>query len=170
MTRGLGKLDVPQFQEFETGDTESLKKRADGFNQKFCAEARKYGVDLPHGFYFSITLQSDAIILDSQFRYQMVLDGDYLRRVWDLADAKLVYQNAGKRRAAGWNALFGLPKAAEWAISMGSVFLFGYDGIVDDDLYQKLHEIEQAGIGKRRREGFGQVTVADAFHWEVNEL
>ena len=169
LTRGLGKLDVPQFREFETGNITSFKERVEGFNQKFCAEAQKHGVDLPHGFYFPITLQSDAILLDSQFRYQMILDSDYLRRVWDLADAKLVYQNAGQRRVIGWSALFGLPKAAEWAISMGSVFLFGYDGTTDDDFYQKFYEIEQMGIGKRRSEGFGQVTIADAFHWEVNE-
>ena len=124
---------------------------------------------MPHKFYFPITLQSDAILLDPQLRYQTALDSDYLYRVWDLADAKLVYQNAGQRRVIGWNGLFGLPKAAEWAISMGSVFLCEYDGVIDDCFYFKLYHIEQRGIGKRRTEGFGEVTIADAFHWEVNE-
>ena len=166
LTRGLGKLGISQFDKFDTDDRASFKERADTFNKKFHTQAQRYGVDLPHGFYFPITLQSDAILPDQQLRYQMALNEDYLR---DLADAKLVYQNAGQRRVTGWNALFGLPKSAEWAISMGSVFLFGYNGTTDGRFYQKLYDIEQTGIGKRRPEGFGQVTVADAFHWEVNE-
>ena len=169
LTRGLGKLGVPQFQEFNTDDMASFKEWADAFNQKCHTEAQAHCVDLPHQFYFSITLQSDAILLDPQLRYQTVLNSDYLHRVWNLSDVELVYQNAGQRRVIGWSALFGLPKAAEWAISMGSVFLFGYNGTVDDCFYQNLYEIEHAGIGKRRSEGFGQVTVADAFHWEMNE-
>ena len=170
LTRGLGKLGVPQIQAFEADDMASLKKRAGAFNEKFHIEAQRYGVDLLHEFYFPITLQSDAILLDHQLRYQMALDEDYLRDVWDLEDVALIYQNAGQRHIIGWNALLGLPKAAEWAISMGSVFLFGYNGTPDEHFYQKLYDIEQKGIGKRRSEGFGQVTIADAFHWEVNEL
>ena len=170
LTRGLGKLGVPHIQDFRTGDMAFLKKRTGAFNEKFHIEAQSYGIDLPHEFYFPFTLQSDTILLDHQFRYQMALDKDYLGGVWDLEDVTLVYQNAGQRRVIGWNALLGLPKAAEWAISMGSVFLFGYNGTPDERFYQKLYDIEQKGIGKRRSEGFGQVTVADTFHWEVSEL
>ena len=169
LTRGLGKLGVPQIRKFSPDDMESFKERTDTFNQKFHTEARTYGVNLSNQFYFPITLQSDAILLDSQLRYQMALYGDYLHRVWNIEDVELVYQNVGQRRVIGWNSLWGLPKAAEWAISMGSVFLFGYSRTTDNHFYQKLYNIEQTGIGKRRAEGFGQVTVADAFHWKVNE-
>ena len=62
-----------------------------------------------------------------QLRYQTALTGEYLHQVLNLGDATLVYQNASTRRVSGWNTLFGLPKAAEWAISMASVFLFGYN-------------------------------------------
>lgn len=169
LTRGLGKLSVPQFQEFRADDWKSLKARAEAFNRKFGCKAKMHGIELPHEFYFPLTLQSDAILPAPQFRYQMALDGDYLHRVWRLKGAELIYQNAGQRRVTGWNALFGLPRAVEWAISMGSVFLFGYGETPDCDFYRKLHEIEQSGIGERRSEGFGQVTVADDFHREVNE-
>lgn len=169
LTRGLGKLGIPQIQEFSTDDMASFKERVDAFNGKFHTEAQAHCVDLPHQFYFPITLQSDAIISDSQLRYQTALDGNYLHSVWNLSDVTFVYQNASQRRIIGWNALFGLPKAAEWAISMGSVFLFGYDGTTDDCFYQSLYDIEQKGIGKRRLEGFGEITVSDAFHGEVNE-
>lgn len=169
LTRGLGKLGVPQIQEFSIDDMASFKERVDAFNKKFHTEAQAHCVDLPHQFYFPITLQSDAILLDPQLRYQMAVDGDCLHRVWNLADVELVYQNASQRHVIGWNALFGLPKAAEWAISMGSVFLLRYNGTTDDCFYQSLYNIEQQGIGKRRLEGFGEVTVSDAFHWEVNE-
>ena len=169
LTRGLGKLGVPRIEELNHENMASFKERVSAFNQKFHTEAKTYGVDLPHQFYFPITLQSDAIISDPQLRYQTVLNGEYLHQVLDLADATLVYQNASTRRVFGWNALFGLPKAAELAISMGSVFLFGYNGAIDDAFYQNLYNIEQTGIGKRKLEGFGQVTVAETFHSEVNE-
>ena len=169
LTRGLGKLSVPQMQEFEPDDIMLFKQRVLAFNEKFHAQAKVYCVDLPHQFYFPITLQADAIICDAQLRYQLTLDGEYLHRFFKLADATLVYQNASQRRVMGWNTLFGLPKVAEWAISMASVFLFGYDGATDDRFYENLYHIEQTGIGRRKLEGFGQVTVADAFHWEVNE-
>ena len=169
LTRGLGKLGVPEIEEIDPENMASFKERINAFNQKFRTEAQAHCVDLPNQFYFPITLQSDAILPEVQLRYQTVLDGDYLQRIWNLSDVALVYQNTSTRRVIGWNALFGLPKAAEWAISMGSVFLFGYSGTTDEHFYQKLYNIEQIGIGKRKSEGFGQVTIADAFHWEVNE-
>ena len=169
LTRGLGKLSVPEFQEFEVDDLVSFKQRVSAFNEKFHAEAQAHCVDLQHQFYFPITLQSDTIISDPQLRCQTALSGEYLCQVLNLGDGTLIYQNASTRCVFGWNALFGLPKTAVWAISMGSVFLFGYNGKIDDAFYQTLYNIEQTGIGKRKLEGFGQVTVADAFHSEVNE-
>ena len=169
LTRGLGKLGVPQIEELNLEDPEALKKRAEAFNEKFHADAEMYGVDVPHQFYFPITLQSDAILVDPWLRYQTTLHENYLHHVWNLPNTALVYQNASQRHIAGWNSLFGLPKAAERAISMGSVFLFGYDGTLDHGFYQNLYNIEEKGIGKRQSEGFGQVTVSDTFHWGVNE-
>lgn len=171
LTRGLGKLSIleEEFEALVSDDITSFKQRVLAFNEKFHAQAKAYCVDLPHQFYFPITLQADAIILNAQLRYQTTLDGEYLHQFFNLADATLVYQNASKRRVMGWNTLFGLPKAAAWAISMASVFLFGYNGATDDRFYESLYNIEQNGIGRRKLEGFGQVTIADAFHWEVNE-
>ncbi len=170
LTRSLGKLRVPKIQELSTDDMVSFKKRVEEFNEKFCAEAEKYCVPLPHKFYFPITLQSDAILLDQQLRYQTTLNGDYLHCTWNLSDVTLIYQNASQRRVTGWNALFGLPKATELAISMGSVFLFGCHKTVNEHFYQNLYNMEQVGIGKRTSEGFGHITVADAFHREINKL
>ena len=169
LTRGLGKLGVPQIREFSNDDIESFKERVNKFNKKLHTEAQVHCIDLPHGFYFPITFQSDVILSNLQLRYQTVLNSDYLHHIGNLSDITLVYQNAGLRCISGWNALFGLPKAAEWAISMGSVFLFGCNGTIDDCFYKKLYALEQTGIGKRKSEGFGQLTVADAFHCEVNE-
>ncbi len=171
LTRGLGKLSIleDEFEELVPDDVMSLRQRVLAFNEKFHAQAKAYCVDLPHQLYFPITLESDTIICDTQLRYQTVLNGEYLHQSFNLADATLIYQSANKRRVIGWNALFGLPKAAEWAISMASVFLFGYDGDANDNFYESLYNIEQNGIGRRKLEGFGRVIVSDAFHWEVNE-
>ena len=169
LTRGLGKLGVPQIEELNMENPEVVKKRAEAFNEKFHASAEIHDIDLPHQFYFPITLQSDAILVDSLLRYQTTLHENYIHHAWNLPNTALIYQNAGQRYIAGWNSLFGLPKAAEQAISMGSVFLVGYDGMLDSGFYQNLYNIEEKGIGKRKSEGFGQVTVADTFHWGVNE-
>jgi CRISPR-associated protein Csx10 len=81
--------------------------------------------------------------------------------------AKLVYQNSGLRRVMGWNDLWRLPKPDDLAITMGSVFLFGVTAPLNDDLLDILLNIQNNGLGARRREGFGRVVVASPFHWEV---
>ena len=169
LTRGLGKLGVPQIRGLDTEDMALFKKRINAFNERFRTEAKKFCLTLPHLFYFPITFQSDVILQDQQLCYQTVFNGNYLNTVWDLEAVELIYQNAGQRRVIGWNSLFGLPKATELAISMGSVFLFGCKDETGHHFYENLYRMEQTGIGKRRSEGFGEVTVAEPFHWEINE-
>lgn len=60
----------------------------------------------------------------------------------------------------GFNRKWGLPLPQAKAISMGSVFVFEpSDGVTID----KLQEVEAAGLGLRRAEGFGRV----AFNWQT---
>jgi hypothetical protein len=54
-----------------------------------------------------------------------------------------------------------LPKPTEQAISAGSTFVLK----VPEELNKKLLELENGGIGHRRREGFGQIEI-DPPTWE----
>jgi CRISPR-associated protein Csx10 len=82
----------------------------------------------------------------------------------------LVYSNVAPQRVMGWNSLYRLPKADELAVVKGSVFLFGFKSAIDDDLVEKLFELQQSGVGLRRREGYGQLLIANPFHWEVDNV
>jgi CRISPR-associated protein Csx10 len=82
----------------------------------------------------------------------------------------MVYQNASTRQIMGWNELWGTPRTKEVAIDIGSVFLFsttiGEEEALEA-LLKTLFELEQAGIGRRKAEGFGRICVSDQFHQEV---
>ncbi len=83
----------------------------------------------------------------------------------------LIYQNADTRQILGWNDLWGLPRTKEVAIDTGSVFLFatsikGEKGL--EELLSALFKLEQAGIGRRKAEGFGRICISDEFHREID--
>ena len=62
----------------------------------------------------------------------------------------------------GWQSAWGLPKPDDEGLAMGSVYLFRFSGTgVDnpDDLKNFLAGVSTGGIGLRREEGFGQVSV-----------
>lgn len=170
-TRGFGRVavDLPLIQDEE--DVDALIERAQTFDAKLREAAEDAEVDTPHGLYVPLTLTSDTILLDRLLRYRMRVDDEYLAQTWGLEGAELVYQAAGTRQLSGWSALWGLPKANEWLITKGSVFLFGFPEPADrQSFYEILLRIQSEGIGARRSEGFGEVVVADPFHWEVNQV
>ena len=63
--------------------------------------------------------------------------------------------------------MWGMPRANEIAIDTGSVFLFASSRELDDALIQKLLRLEEEGIGRRKKEGFGRIRISDPFHKEV---
>ncbi len=69
-----------------------------------------------------------------------------------------------------WNNLWRLPKADDLALSMGSVFVLGTNRAANDNLYQTLFRLQLNGLGERRTEGFGQLLIANPFHWEVQNV
>jgi hypothetical protein len=82
-----------------------------------------------------------------------------------------VYQAASVWRVSGWSELWGTPKANDYAIDTGSVFLFSCRLDPDDDtLLRLLYDMEQRSIGQRRAEGFGRILISDPFHREVEML
>jgi len=170
-TRGFGrvnlKLDEVEKDKEDTADT--LKMRIETFNDKMRREADQAGVHLSHSYYLPLTLTSNTLLVDRLLRYQTTITPDYLAEMWGIVGTELVYQNSATHQVMGWNDLWMLPKPDEIAITMGSVFLFGVDGELNDGQIQTLLQMQSEGIGSRRREGFGRLLIASPFHWEVRD-
>ncbi len=168
-SRGMGRITV-RLSGFEPDTKEKLVGRLQTFNQVLKDAAESHKIDLKYDCYVPLTLTSDAILVDHLLRYQTFLGPDYLATGHQIEGAELVYSNAQPQRIMGWNSLWRLPKADELAIAMGSVFLFGFKNALNDQLIAGLFDLQAAGVGIRRREGYGQLLVANPFHWEAKNV
>jgi CRISPR-associated Csx10 family RAMP protein len=164
-TRGFGRVSLRLKPARERGELDSLRQRITEFDKRL-REAANFKINTPHKLYLPFTLTSDAILFDHLLRYRSAIDGQYLETL-GISGAKLIYQNSGTRQVMGWNTLLRVPKADDIAITMGSVFLFGLESELDDNLLQTLLRMQSEGIGARRGEGFGRLLLASRFHWEV---
>jgi CRISPR-associated Csx10 family RAMP protein len=162
-TRGLGKLVFPDVQQTTNTETAAeIETRARAFD---AALRQAVSDDARHSFYLPITLTADCIWPDKAGRYRLQITPEAIAETCSINDAELIYCSAASRRVSGWNSLWGLPKADDWAIAMGSVFLFGLPSEPD---WQALASAQVSGVGSRRAEGFGALRIADEFHVEAN--
>lgn len=179
--RGLGMITVLDASWGESFlELEPLENRL----QKFEAKLNEFGFPQDVKRRFALTLYSDAIILDDYMRYQSFIDQTILRRELgvdinkredgedkeDEGGLKLFRQFASAYIISGWNLKLGLPKEDDFAIRMGSVFVFESDGIEESHLLSILKQVEKDGLGERKNEGFGKVIVCDTFHQEVEVI
>ena len=161
-TRGLGKLVLPDLQQFTPDIATVIERRAKDFDAKLKQDV---GAEARHVFYLPLTLTSDCILPDGFGRYSLQISPEILAKEWGINGAELIYCNAASRRVIGWNVLWGLPKADELAIAMGSVFLVALSAEPD---WQVLASNQSKGLGIRRAEGFGTIRIADEFHLEAS--
>ncbi|NLE46314.1 MAG: hypothetical protein GX620_16470 [Chloroflexi bacterium] len=166
-TRGFGSVNLSLNPALAGDSPDLVGKRIEAFTSGVRNAAQAIGAQLPHAAYVPLSLTSDAILVDRLLRYQTGVTSDYLAGVWGLQNAQIVYENRSTRHVMGWNDLWRLPKPNDIAITMGSVFVLGLPQAPDASALGSLLSIQEQGIGTRRREGFGQVRVADPFHWEV---
>jgi CRISPR-associated protein Csx10 len=121
--------------------------------------------------YFSLTLQSDAVVQDEFFRFLGTVPAETL--AWEAGFGPGALELAGcfteSHQVSGWNTALRAPKAKVSAIRMGSAFLYSARGVEEQDLIGRLTELEARGIGGRRAEGFGRVKVCDPFHVEARK-
>jgi CRISPR-associated protein Csx10 len=169
-SRGMGKVTVSA-QEIEQDDDPfvAFKARLLRFNEELQSYMKKWTTYTPATFYFAATLHSPLILCDERLRYYGSLGEKTLMGLVgpSFPTLKLLYQAASTRRVMGWNELWGMPRAHEYAIDTGSVFLYESETALDDNAFHALHNLEEAGIGRRRAEGFGRVLFSDPFHLEV---
>lgn len=170
-TRGMGKVKI---EVVDTGEevqerNASFATRLQSFNSILVKNIARKGLEnFLHSYFFTVTLHSPLILSDEFLRYRSTIDANVLRELLGIPVHELeqVYQIASIKQVMGWQELWGTPRANEYAIDTGSVFLFRCT-VADQKIIDALFELEDQGIGKRRAEGFGRVCVSDPFHKEV---
>ncbi len=163
-TRGFGRISF-NHSSMECDSATDIQNRVEAFTKQFKQAAEAAKIDAPAHLYVPILLTSDAILPDPLLRARMRLMADDLATA-GIANAELVFHVAGTRQIQGWSNLWGLPKADDWAIAMGSVFLFALPDTTEDT-FTALLRLQQEGIGLRRAEGFGMIHIAHPFHVEL---
>lgn len=157
-SRGLGEVKLSIQETVETSF--DLLKWDISFKQKYQAITKS---NLPDGTYFPIGLESHAVLLDKYLRpiYDFNLDFPEISPLLKIIKAQKI---------KGWNNAWKLAKSDDIAISMGSVFLFKYVGSDVSGLTVYLNNLKKSGIGLRTDEGFGQISVCNSFHTEMEDI
>jgi CRISPR-associated protein Csx10 len=190
-TRGYGRVRL-ELASHDTSDPEggSPAATSDG-TQRWMKQSRDLldrlrlpQLDPDRDFLFTLSLPCGAVLVDQLLRYTLDPAGmaewlpplpppDPAVAVEDhpavsCAGGKLrcVTAVAQHERLRGWNAAHGLPRRDEWAVMRGAVYAYWYRGGDEGraELSERLMQLEQAGLGARRNEGFGRVVVGDDFH------
>lgn len=171
-SRGLGRVHLTVTKR---EDSDPLKQRIDNFNAELQRLWEVYRhlptveMEAFHSTYFSIDLQSDAILTaEDGWQRSMVLTAPILQEMTGCnTRVELIRSFTSYDYVGGWNAAWGLPKETDLATRMGSVFVFHTSEI--DPWIAALQELENKGIGSRREEGFGQILICDPFHLRTRE-
>jgi CRISPR-associated protein Csx10 len=167
-TRGYGRIRV---EEAEVRLL-SLQERVESFNKTLKGlweDMRTLTANSdalpsePEGLYFSVDLLSPSILRDRfgipSLVLSMNLNGQLLKPVW--------YQSRPDF-AGGWAETWGLPKPTNLTVRMGSVYVFRWDGGLEE-LIAALGSVETQGIGERCDESFGECLICHPFHQEIQE-
>lgn len=173
--RGLGRVEA---RVVPPPVRPSLAERLAAWNQKLM-QRQAIVAGLPgaapagDAHYFSVTLQSDAILrAEDGWSPGVQLDAAALWRAVGERSAppgalRLVRSYAATTTRGGWNAIWGLRKETALATQAGSVYLYQVDDL--DGWVERLERLEALGVGDRRAEGFGQVRICDEFHYTAVE-
>ena len=171
-SRGLGHVSIAVQNR---SSPEPLKERIDSFNDALRKVWQAYkclpntSIGQCEGSYFTVNLQSEVILTaEDGWQRSMVLTAQMLQ---DMAacdsEVACVRSFASYGYAGGWNAAWRLPKETELVTNIGSVFVFHTTDI--ESWLPALQELENTGIGNRREEGFGQITICDPFHLHTRD-
>ena len=157
-TRGQGEIEL----SIKAEETASPFPDIVEWDKKFRGKIKKITIaevppELSSGLYFSITLESDAILVDQFLRPSAEINFPFDNIVPVLKVTK-------SQAIRGWQSAWGLSKTDDVGLSMGSVYLFKYVGSDMEGLQEILNNTAINGIGLRREEGFGRITICDPLH------
>ena len=151
-TRGFGEMDLSLSEIPERGL--DIAEWSNKFRKRL---QELSGKPLPHGTYFTINLDSHAILVDRFLRPTPELEVDF-------PGIKLIKRYVQPCVIRGWHSTWGMAKPDDAGVSMGSVFLFLYMGDDMEGLTNKLTELVIHGVGLRREEGYGRISLCDPLH------
>lgn len=160
--RGLGQV-VSLGWETAPSPKDDLIARWQALNQTVQTLWARYKHQ-PRSAYFTLTLESHLIlrnaigepILGDVTAVDLGLPPE-IARCRSILSATLI---------SGWNAAQNLPKPDMWALQRGSVLLFRLPAGADFmRVKEQLERIEVKGLGERRAEGFGRISVCNEFHY-----
>ena len=174
-SRGLGSVEV-EIKDHKP-DALSVENRINEFN-KVIDNVRGTPVDR---IYFTIDLQSDAILrglldeptlqMDENLlrSYLALADGEFSSEQFDRCEVRLERAYSSGLSVGGWSMAWDLPKYVRLATAKGSVFLFSASNI-DSSLCRSLAALEQRGVGESLEEGYGKINICEQFHLEVEPI
>jgi CRISPR-associated protein Csx10 len=176
-SRGLGRVEITAKSPVEAKVVkplveERVKEFQDKLHQRWDEWKRIYNQPLEdllqNRTYFTIDLQSDAILRENWLR-TTVISEDMLQEFAGLSDSSLKLHAAYSSYdyLSGWNSAWGLMKDVELITNKGGVYLFSTER---PNLWmEKLKDLEVSGVGDRTEEGFGQIRICDEFHLIIRE-
>lgn len=161
-TRGMGEIEI-SIDEASPAAGFNLRDWNSAFKDRIHDRLNHAQIDASqsdqwlNGLFFSIKLESDALLTDRFLRptSELPLSQPNVNQVMKVTQA---------RTARGWNNAWGLSKPDDLAVAMGSVYLYQYTGDDVDSLINDLQKLQLRGVGLRREEGFGRVAICDPLH------
>jgi CRISPR-associated protein Csx10 len=147
--------------EREDRDPAQILARVEEFSRRAGADAGT--------IYLPITLESDAILRDHYLLPCSSADpAETLWRYLPPTDAirtmRLHTAVQSTRWIGGWDELRRLPRPAQLAVQMGSVWVFAVPAAAAAAAIAWWLDAERWGIGERRSEGFGRVRLLHPLH------
>lgn len=174
ISRGLGRVEIKAslslpitIETLEGGITQFNNELKDRWTkwQALLNITNSTEDDFAHRTYFTLDLQSDAILTED-WRRTTVISKEMLEEYTNIDNSSLKLHTAYSSYdyRSGWNAAWGLMKDVELVTNQGAVYLFSIDTNEKEKWIKALEELEIKGVGERTYEGFGQVIVCNEFH------
>jgi len=118
----------------------------------------------PGKIYFTLTVISPLLILDETGESMKSLPAEMIAEwVKPITEGNMVEVE----ELTGWSEAWSMPKPILQAIAAGSVFTFSAPASRWEELIPILNRIHVEGMGERRTEGLGRISVCDPFHLET---
>ena len=190
-TRGYGDV-ILRLGKSVTPDVQYLEERVDRWtkwsqdlNEALAKPSFSLSGLAPDSFFFSLSFPTGVVLVDRFLRYSMdpARMIDWLPPISEVGTAfplnnrpprqlgtggavRWVAAVTGHERLRGWNAAHGLPRQDEWMVARGATYVYCFEGGSEqrEALFTRLGALAEDGVGLRRNEGFGVVTVSDEFH------
>jgi CRISPR-associated protein Csx10 len=172
--RGFGAARI-RFAEADPTDGSSRRAALEDRLQSFQAALYKERdeVDGHPWLYASLTLHTPLHLVDEQGLPATALTPQVFRAYLPATPTTLeVLPQASvveQEQRDGWSAAWGLPKPVTPALGAGSVLVVRAAQSERQAFVDFLTALEQQGLGERRAEGWGALTVCDPFHLQLDE-